>query len=175
MTAQQEELYRQAEAQFAPAIARLAQAMERQPDRATDLIQEIHLELWRSLARVDGQCSLSTWVYRVAHNVAADHVGQSARLMKTVPLDQIESLPAANDTERDLAENHALTRVHELLRLVAPLDAQVILLWLEGQSGAEISEITGLSSNAVSVRTHRAKSVIAKAFEEPVYDGAFHE
>lgn len=175
MTAQQEYLYRRAEAQFAPAIARLAHAMERQPDRAADLMQDIHFELWRSFARFEGQCSLSTWVYRIAHNVAADHVGAATRLPNTIPLDQIETLPAPHDAERGHAENHAMSRVHKLLRQVAPLDAQVILLWLEGQTGAEIAEITGLNSNAVAVRTHRAKALIAKAFEEPETVGIAHD
>lgn len=53
MTAQQENLYRRAEAQFAPAIARLAHAMERQPDRTADLMQDIHFELWRSFGRFE--------------------------------------------------------------------------------------------------------------------------
>ncbi|MXP14069.1 sigma-70 family RNA polymerase sigma factor [Altererythrobacter confluentis] len=164
MSKQQNALYAEAGANFAPAIARLAHAMERQPDQAAELVQEIHLELWRSFARFEGQCSLSTWVYRVAHNVAADHVGRQKRGMKTVPLDQFETLPAVHDTERGIAENHAMARVYHLLQRIPSIDAQVVLLWLEGQSGAEISAITGLGGSAVSVRIHRAKAMIAEGF-----------
>jgi N-acetylneuraminic acid mutarotase len=38
--------------------------------RCRDLLQEIHFQLWRSFAHFDHRCSLRTWVYRVAHNVA---------------------------------------------------------------------------------------------------------
>jgi RNA polymerase sigma-70 factor (ECF subfamily) len=40
------------------------------PEDRRDLLQEIHLALWRSFATFDDRCSLRTWVYRVAHNVA---------------------------------------------------------------------------------------------------------
>ena len=53
-------------AEFGPALARLAVGYEREADRRRDLLQEIHLALWRSLAIYDGRCSLRTWVYRVA-------------------------------------------------------------------------------------------------------------
>lgn len=60
-----------------PALGRLAAGYEASPVERQDLLQDIHLQLWRSLARFDGRCSLRTWVYRVAHNVAADHVARS--------------------------------------------------------------------------------------------------
>ena len=167
----QDDLYRDAGERFAPAIARLARAMERDADKARDLEQDIHAELWRSFARFDGRCSLKTWTFRVAHNVAADHVASAARRPRPVPLDDIEALPDATDTERQAAENHAIARVRELIHRLAPLDAQVILLWLEGQSGAEIAEVTGLAANAAQVRIHRIKALLANAFEKPAKGG----
>ena len=167
MSTRQDTLYKQAEAEFAPAIARLARAMERDAEKARDLEQDIHCELWRSFARFAGQCALSTWVYRVSHNVAADHAGSAMRRPDAVPLDQIEDLPAAGDAEKEAADNHAIARIHALVRQLPPSDAQVILLWLEGQSGKDIGKITGLSVSAVNVRVHRAKAMLTKAFENP--------
>ena len=62
--------YVQTAAEFGEALVRLARVYESDPDLRRDLLQDIHFELWRSLARFAGQCSLRTWVYRVAHNVA---------------------------------------------------------------------------------------------------------
>ena len=62
--------YAEAVAEFGPALERLARAYERDRDKRGDLLQEIHIALWRSLARFGGRCSLRTWVYRVAHNTA---------------------------------------------------------------------------------------------------------
>jgi RNA polymerase sigma-70 factor (ECF subfamily) len=63
-------LYAEVAAEFGGALERLARAYEADSDRCRDLLQEIHVALWRSLARFDGRCSMRTWVYRVAHNVA---------------------------------------------------------------------------------------------------------
>jgi len=77
----QDEAYRQSASEYGTALDRLAYAYEADPDRRRDLLQEIHLALWRSLEKFNGQCSLRTWIYRVAHNVATSHV------ILAVPLD----------------------------------------------------------------------------------------
>ena len=171
MSKSAEDLYEEAGAQFAPALARLASAVERNPEKARDLEQEMHCALWSSLARFNGECALKTWVYRVAHNVAADHIAKATRGPKKVPLDQIEALPAAANPESDAAEAHALTQVAELIRQLPPLDAQVIVLWLEGESGADIADITGISPGAVSVRVHRIKTLLAGHFQQSQSQG----
>jgi RNA polymerase sigma-70 factor (ECF subfamily) len=65
-----ERLYGHAAETLGAALGRLARAYERDADQRRDLLQEIHVALWRSLSRFDGRCSLRTWVYRVAHNTA---------------------------------------------------------------------------------------------------------
>src|SRR5215468_747354 len=99
----QDGLYAEASAMFGPALERLARAYEPDADRRLDLLQEIHVALWRSLASFDGGCSLRTWVYRVAHNVAVSQVirrrGKSQTL---VGLDELEAMPTAVDHEQML-------------------------------------------------------------------------
>ena len=70
----QDQRYLEVAAEFGPALDRLARGYEADPDLRRDLRQDIHVQLWRSMTRFDGRCSLKTWVYRVAHNVAATHV-----------------------------------------------------------------------------------------------------
>ncbi len=171
MTKRADELYRQAGEQFAPALARLARAVERNPDKARDLEQEMHCALWASLQRFEGQCTLKTWVYRVAHNVAADHVARAAGGRRMVSLEDIEALPDVGDTEVKTAEALVMAQVTELVARLPALDAQVIILWLEGETGAGIAEITGLSPNAVSVRVHRIKTLLASHFTQPASQG----
>ena len=163
-TRKQHDLYRQAE-QFAPAIARLSRAMERDSERARDLEQDIHCELFRSLARFDGLCALKTWVYRVAHNVAADHRMREYRRAALVPLDAIEEIADGEDVEIASAETLTVERAHAMIRNMATLDAQLMLLWLEGESARDIAEITGLSSGSVATRIHRIKQNIASQFQ----------
>jgi len=61
------------------ALSRLARAYEAEPEKRADLLQEIHVALWRSLGGFNGSCSLRTWVFRIAHNVAASHVLRERR------------------------------------------------------------------------------------------------
>src|SRR5690348_1376562 len=79
-------------AEYSAPMARLARAHEADPSLQQDLLQEIHLALWRSLPSFGGRCSLRTWVYRVAHNVAATHVLRRRRRFDKhlVDLDEIE-------------------------------------------------------------------------------------
>ncbi|ASJ91308.1 RNA polymerase sigma factor [Porphyrobacter sp. CACIAM 03H1] len=164
MTEAIEQLYRQAGAQFAPALARLARSVERDADKACDLEQEMHCALWRSLARFEGQCALKTWVYRVAHNVAADHIARAVRGPRRVPLEEIEALPSPGNIEAEAGDALVLAQVGELIRRLPPVDMQVIVLWLEGETAAAIAEITGLSPGAVNVRVHRIKALLARHF-----------
>src|SRR6476659_10238385 len=72
-------LFERIAAEFAAPLARLAGAHEADPSLRRDLLQEIHLALWRSLPAFAGRCSLRTWVYRVGHNVASTHVLRRSR------------------------------------------------------------------------------------------------
>src|SRR6187549_3159978 len=100
--ASQEQRYAAAAAAFGPALERLARAYERDPEKLRDLLQEIHVALWRSLARFDGRCSLRTWVYRVAHNTATSKVLRpQANAPTFVAIDEtLKSLPAAVNEEQ---------------------------------------------------------------------------
>ena len=166
--ANQHDLYREAGEKFAPAIARLAWAMEYDGEKARDLEQDIHCELFRSFARFREECSLKTWVYRVAHNVAAEHRLRESRRKPSISLEDAHDLPVTGSFEADAAEDLAVSRAQELIRQLPTLDAQVMLLWLEGESAREISEVTGLSSGSVATRIHRLKSALADQFADPV-------
>ena len=57
-------------------------------------------------------------------------------------------------------------RLAALVRALRPLDAQLVLLYLEGLEHAEIAEVTGLSRENVAVRVHRIKGALMRALEE---------
>src|SRR5262245_63153706 len=75
----QHDLYQEAAAAYGAPLDRLAKAYEADPELRRDLLQEIHLAVWRSLEVFDSRCSLRTWVYRVAHNTAVKHVLREKR------------------------------------------------------------------------------------------------
>ncbi|HEY3950389.1 sigma-70 family RNA polymerase sigma factor [Phenylobacterium sp.] len=164
----QDERYAVAAAEFGAAVERLARGYEANPEARRDLVQDIHLALWRSLSAFDGRCSLRTWVYRVAHNTAVSHVQRGRRWRREgrATLEELERLPDADDPETAVGERQALSRLMALIQALGPPDRQVALLYLEDLDAAAIGEITGLSAGAVAVRIHRLKALLARRFAE---------
>jgi RNA polymerase sigma-70 factor (ECF subfamily) len=156
------ELYEQAVGAFGAAVVRLARAYERDDDRRQDLLQEIHLALWRSLAGYDGRCSLRTWVYRVAHNVAASHVLRDRRrgARALVSLDALEARTYAVDGQRVADRRLQQGWLHEMVGQLRPVDRQLMLLYLEGMDAAAIGEVSGLSPENVATKIHRIKRIL---------------
>ena len=169
----QERRYAEAAATFGPAIKRLARAYERDPGKRRDLLQEIHVALWRSLARFDGRCSLRTWVYRVAHNTATSKVLRPQTNAPTIVAldDSLESIAATDSEEVALDRRRALERLHDLIRQLRPLDRQVMLLYLEQLDAASIAEITGLSAANVATKVRRIKQILVQRFHEGTRHG----
>lgn len=148
-------------------MQRLARATEANPERRRDLLQDMHVALWRSFAAFDGRCSERTWVYRVAHNVAASHVDRERRIRAPLAaLDEIDQLPSAENISAEVEEHQALARLNAIIRRLGPPDRQIITLYLEGLDAASIAEITGLSPGAIATRVSRLKSQLARLFQE---------
>lgn len=125
------------------------------------------MALWRSFAAFDGRCSLRTWVYRVAHNVATSQViRRRGRTPTLVGLDALESMPDSVDPEQKLDDQRALDRMMALIHALDAIDRQVTLLYLEGMDAASIGEIAGISPGNVATKIHRVKKILARRFHE---------
>lgn len=163
-----DDLYEEAARRFGPALARLAAAYEADRSRREDLVQEIHLQLWRSLKTFDGRASLRTWAFRVAHNVAVSHVLRDGRrrARERPEAEAAEIADPAPGPEAAAGRALAAERMHEAIRALPPLDAQVALLFLEDFSAAGIAEVTGLSAGAVATRLTRIRARLRAAFEK---------
>jgi RNA polymerase sigma-70 factor (ECF subfamily) len=163
-----DELYQEAAATYGAALERLARAYEADTDLKRDLLQEIHVALWRSFNGFDGRCSLRTWIYRVAHNVGASHVLRQRRVRQQslIGLEELENLPDAHSGQDAADRGHALNRLLALIQRLKPLDRHVILSYLEGLDAASIGEITGLSAGNVATKIHRIKNMLARQFRQ---------
>jgi RNA polymerase sigma-70 factor (ECF subfamily) len=162
----QDDRYFHALAEFGPALERLTRAYERAAEPRRDLMQEIHFALWRSFAVFDGKCSLRTWVYRVAHNVASTHAGAEAkRNARSAGAEPLDHLADAQDAEAAAEQRQALRRLTELIRALPSIDRQIMLLYLEDLDAAATAEIVGLTPGAVAVRIHRLKDKLARQMD----------
>jgi RNA polymerase sigma-70 factor (ECF subfamily) len=121
-----------------------------------DLIQEISLQLWKAYPRYSPERPFSTWMYRIALNVAISFLRRATR-----PHRQTVSLEA---TELDVADETATPesdeRLAELERVIAslePLNRALLLLYLDDRSHREIASILGITETNVATKISRLK------------------
>jgi len=158
-----DELYAAAAREYGRALDRLAAGYETDAEKRLDLRQEIHFQLWRSLENFDGRCALKTWTFRVAHNTAVSHVTRERRRRAVfVSLEEVET--AAGPEAPDIDQARALAHLSELILQLKPLDRQIMLLYLEEMSTAEIAEITGISAGNAGMKIHRIKTILGQRF-----------
>lgn len=165
--ARREDLYEEAVRTHGAALDRLVRAYEADPDRRRDLLQDVHLALWRSLESFDGRCSLRTWLYRVSHNVATSHVlaDRRTRSRQLVSIDEIDVADPQSSTETIAERSVAISRLMTLIYDLKPLDRQLVLLFLEGVDAEGIGEVTGISAGNVATRIHRIKKILTTRFQ----------
>lgn len=168
----QNALYDDAVAQFGDALSRLIRSYERDSDKRDDLRQEIHFALWRSFARFDERCSIRTWTYRVAHNVASTFAlrHRRSRSSQWVTLDDLEAIAGGVAPDEAVDRTMMIERLHDSIRRLQPPERQLMLLYLEGLDAASIGEITGLTASNVATKIHRIKKLVARLIHAEVPD-----
>lgn len=138
-------------------VFKVANSYAWHPDDRAELAQEIAMQLWRAFPGYDPQRRFSTWMYRIALNVAISHVrSRSQHDRHTVPLD--EALHDMADESGNDAESDA--QVRALQRVIARLDVlhrALLLLYLDEHSYRDIGDILGLSESNVATKINRLK------------------
>ena len=170
-------LYAQLAQEYGQALTRIARSHEADADLRRDLLQDLHVALWQSLAGYDGRCSLRTWVYRVAHNTAVTYVTRRRRsrhgLLLTLDELDAQNLLIDPDSAASGADyDQSAARLYSLIRRLAPLDRQIMLLYLEDLDAAEIATTTGISPGNVATKVHRIKRLLTRFYhsEDPSYE-----
>jgi RNA polymerase sigma-70 factor (ECF subfamily) len=168
----EDELYGEATAAYGAALERLARACEANAEERRDLLQEMHLALWRSFRIFDGRCSMRTWVYRVAHNAAASHA-MRARRGRPGPMLSLEDVEGgiADTGGAPMERGRLLEQLYAMVQRLKPVDRQVIVLYLEGMDAAGIGEVTGISAGYAATKIHRIKRILS----EMASGGGTHE
>jgi RNA polymerase sigma factor (sigma-70 family) len=131
-----------------------------QPEDRADLAQEIAAQLWRAWPRYDPSRAFTTWMYRIAFNVAISFVRKEVWHRNiSVPLD--ENLhDTAPISPADPGSDDRLDRLQQFIEQQAPLDRALLLLYLEDKSQKEIADILGLTQSNVSTKIGRLKQKI---------------
>ena len=124
-----------------------------------DLINDIALELWKSFKSFNGNSKIYTWIYRVALNTSMNYKKKKKNDSLFLSLNDFKKY----DTFPWLIEQDNSSDIEVLYQCINELNEinkAIILLYLDGNSHDEISEITGVSKTNVGTRISRIKEQI---------------
>jgi RNA polymerase sigma-70 factor (ECF subfamily) len=128
-----------------------------------DLFQEIALRLWNAADSYDPARKLSTWVYRVALNVAVDHWRRNRRKLPMALGLEADQHPSADEPPQASAQ---LQELRELMDRQPPADRALLMLYLDGNSHQEIGDILGISETNVGTRLSRLRQSMRASVAE---------
>ncbi len=131
-----------------------------------DLFQEILAQLWKSYPGFRKESKFTTWMYRVALNIAITSFKKTKRQPDTAGL-SIDSLQLAQD-EYDPTMDQQMRHLYRAVAKLSGVEKSIILLYLENKSYEEIAEITGITQNYVRVKMNRIKHKLKKDMESEV-------
>lgn len=164
MSPPQEEFLQQIE-QHKHILYKVANSYCREPDDRPDLIQEILIQLYLSFEKFDGRVKFSTWMYRIALNVAISFYRSDRRyLNRTILIDDFVMGLGSIDTSLGEAGDE-LRLLYQAINNLDEMNRALILLYMDGYKYAEIAELTGMSETNVSTRINRIKLKFQKDLE----------
>ncbi|HKG80472.1 MAG TPA: sigma-70 family RNA polymerase sigma factor [Pyrinomonadaceae bacterium] len=142
-------------------------------ESALDLTQEIFIKVYSSLRRYRAEFKFSTWIYKIAHNSAVDHLRRNSTREQSLVLgaegDQYD-LPLESGRLSPEQESERKERRVEIELVVRSLPANyrelIILRHSQDLSYEEIVEVTGLPLGTVKNRLFRAREMMRQQFVE---------
>lgn len=133
----------------------------RNRDDRDDLAQEIVIQLWRSFGSFDGRCQFSTWMYRIALNVAISFYRRESTRARHVISDDERLLNAIGETA---TQSEELQVLYQFIAGLDSLNKALILLYLDGNNYQEIAEVLGISETNVATKISRLKKTMKQEF-----------
>ncbi len=147
-------------------------------DRAVDLAQETFVRVWINAERYQATYSFSTYIYKIAHNLAISELRQRKR-RRTIPLpvffsdkDSEEMEVEIEDRKQVMADDAMIgdERRRAVSRAIASLPekyrAALVLCDIEERSYEEISDVLGLPVGTVKSRINRARNLLKEKLRD---------
>jgi RNA polymerase sigma factor (sigma-70 family) len=131
-------------------------------DDKEDLSQEIVYNLWKGFATYTPDYKFSTWLYRVALNVAISYYRREKRLLQFTAYD--ENLIVFDEGVYDKALDGNLLLLQQFIFELKEIDKSIMLLYLDDKPYREIAEITGISETNVATKINRIKMNLKTKF-----------
>jgi RNA polymerase sigma-70 factor (ECF subfamily) len=154
---------------YQPRVFRFLLAQLRDRDAAETLTQETFLRAWSARASFREDCSISTWLIRIALNLARDHTRTGRfRFWKHISAHAVDvadvaaSVPNCEGSAEDhLIAQEQVKRIWETVAGLSERQRSIFLLrFLEEMEIPEIAEVTGLPLGTVKSHLYRALNTI---------------
>src|SRR5215218_1079507 len=138
-------------------------------DTALDLAQEVFIKVYNSLGRYRPEFKFSTWIYRIAHNAAIDHLRrQGATRTEEIEVEGHEGTtfekPLASKAptpEQETERGERRAEIEEVVAQLSPAYRELIVLrHSHDLSYDEIAEVTNLPLGTVKNRIFRARETM---------------
>ncbi|MEO0735038.1 MAG: RNA polymerase sigma factor [Bacteroidota bacterium] len=133
------------------------------PEDRDDLVQETIYQLWKSYGTFGGKAKASTWLYRVAMNVAIHQLKREKRRPATIPFGPGTAHPA---TPLDAGEDERWKLLRAHFGQLNLLEKGILFLHLEEKSYAEIAAIVGLTESNVGTRLSRIRQKLQRSVQK---------
>ena len=135
---------------------------------AADCLQEAMLKAWKAIKTYRGECSLKTWLYRIAATVCLDFLRRQKRLPPTESADELADDEGFTPVDASPTPDEAVIRQESANHIRAAIDSlpaemrtAIILYALQGLGYEEIAEVTKTAVGTVKSRINRARQKIA--------------
>jgi RNA polymerase sigma-70 factor (ECF subfamily) len=138
-------------------LFKVANAYCRNPANREDLVQDMAVQLWRAYRRYDGRSSFSTWMYRIAVNVAISFYRSETRKGRDVLAAEPATFDRFAAPTQDPETDERLTFVREFIDQLDELNRALMVLYLDDNSYAEIAAILGISETNAATKIGRIK------------------
>jgi RNA polymerase sigma factor (sigma-70 family) len=144
-------------------IYKVANSYCKDADDRKDLVQEIIIELWKSFKRYNHSIKLSTWMYRVALNVAISFYRRDSK-RKSTSTELTENLVAIIPENEPMETEAQINQLQQFIGELKDMDRALMILYLEDKSQKEIGEILGITETNVSTKIARIKEILKAKF-----------
>lgn len=143
-----------------------------------DVTQEVFIKVYNSIEKYSPEYKFSTWLYRIAHNAAIDHLRRNSITPQSLETEnaegtyeiQIESRMSSPEQDRERSEWR--TEIDAVVRCLPPAYRDLILLrHARDLSYDEIAQVTGLPLGTVKNRLFRAREMMRSIFIERGFTG----
>jgi RNA polymerase sigma-70 factor (ECF subfamily) len=135
---------------------------------AEDVVQDVFLQIFKSLDRFRGASEFTTWLHRITHNTCINRL-RSAAVRRASSLDAVEpgAAPASDApaAEEILGRENLQEQIQRALDRMEP-DHRVVLVMrvMDGKSYSEIARLTDQTEDQVRGKLYRARKSFLQHF-----------